>query len=186
MNCPEFQEDIAEYLDGSLTVRGREAFEIHLAACDECRLALAKHEKLARELSRQFRLTTNTLTLNPDVRSRIVASLSSAAVPVSDHAWFLPAWRRLLMPWGLTAGLLISALVISHRFSGNHGLGLNSVEAAEPPITISLCVPQIETTYTFSKQDGFVIDSLVQRANLVQQTLRVTTPLKRVRNASKN
>ena len=51
MNCMEYREMFAAYIDGLLAEQERIDLEVHLAACDECRRELLVTRRLTSALS---------------------------------------------------------------------------------------------------------------------------------------
>ena len=172
MNCREFQDELYEYLEGSLSLQHQAAAEQRLAQCAACRLAFQGERETARRLSNTFRGATDSLRLPTDVERRVVTALAQPRGVAEKPRTELYFWRR--WAWPLTAaaaGLL--GLVGFYSFVQVPGLRM-----ARPPshqagegalVQFSYVVP----TYTFRREGGFVVDALTYQTNVVNQTLRI-------------
>ncbi len=81
MNCREFQEQVFEYCEGSLSPEQCAETDEHLGGCEICRSVLAEHRALAEALREGFLDTTQHLTFNQQARERIVTTLLSLKTP---------------------------------------------------------------------------------------------------------
>jgi len=118
MNCRQFQNDLFEYVEGSLPPAQRRAVDGHLATCPACRLRLAQEQQVAQTLAQAFQHHTAELTLPPDFAERLLATIPPKPVLRRPSlAEVLNAgWLRLLWPLALTAGLLLVCLPSARKF----------------------------------------------------------------------
>ncbi len=171
MNCHEAQDQIFDYQDGTLSAPEREKLEQHLAGCEECRAAFANMKEVGLKLSKQLRQSTEALTLDIDVKERVLAALPGQATP-RLHWEFRPLWRRWLVPWAAAACVLALTIVIGSRFHHTPGLEPKSAQAAALPATVSATVPQVVTTRISKKEGNYVVDAFINRSQVVEQTFR--------------
>ncbi len=171
MNCQETQNQLFDYQDGILSASEREKLEHHLVGCEECRAAFANLKELGLKLSKQLRQSTQALTLDIDVKQRVLAALPGRATPRLNWE-FRPLWRRWLVPWAAAACILMLALVIGSRFHHTPGLELKSAQAAALPAAVSATVPQVVTTRISKKEGNYVVDAFINRSQVVEQTFR--------------
>jgi anti-sigma factor RsiW len=193
MNCQDFQELLFDYVDGTVPASRRSEIDQHLAVCGECRESLEEHRRLAREFSGRLRQSAQSLSLTPETRRRMVAALLSPSAEASQQPnaasarstsvrraafkWspslqalagvFGPAVRR----WAAAGCLLAVLVLIGGLWLGPHGAG-SSAAAAEPQVTLSAQVPQVFTIYTFQREEQFVTDTMITRAEAVRETFQ--------------
>ena len=120
MNCHDFQNELFEYVEGSLPVRQRRAAEAHLVDCPTCRFQLRQAERVAQTLARGFQQHTAELTLPPGFSERLLATLHAStpekSIPIHDAVQAL--WLRLLWPVAMTACLFLVCLRADHLSPG--------------------------------------------------------------------
>ncbi len=169
MNCRRFQHRLFEYLEGSLSPGTQAAAEKHLAECAACRRMAGEQRQVAQVLSSRFRRKTDSLQLPPVVGHRVLAALAEERPNgdrVRDGVIF---WPRLAWRLAAAAGLLLLAgvffLVQTRRSGAPHPQP--GIAAGGISIQLSYVVP----TYTFRRENGFVIDSLTYQTNVVNERL---------------
>jgi anti-sigma factor RsiW len=91
MHCRQFQDQVFEHLDGSLSAPAQSASEAHLDQCAACRQVVQAHQALAA----RFRHETDSLVLQPDMARRIEAALADLA-PGNAHGRESALRRQLL------------------------------------------------------------------------------------------
>ncbi len=170
MNCRRFQQDMDEYLDGTLSPKAQAAAEEHLAECAACRQTLDQEQHAARALAEQFRQATDPLHLPPRVGQRVQAALANergAAAEASLATW----WQRLVWPLTATAAallLLAECYFFLQPPGSDQGLAQRRLAAGGVSVQLSYVVP----SYTFRHEGGFVIDALTYQTNVVNQRLQ--------------
>jgi len=122
MNCRDFQNELYEYVEGTLSAGARAAAEQHLTGCDACRRAVEKERKLTQALYKQLQQTSETLTVRPEtIRSILAAARTeSPTSTMADSIVGLWRWFRLA---AVPSSLLgIAVLLMAIHFSGtrNH------------------------------------------------------------------
>ncbi|HUD82977.1 MAG TPA: zf-HC2 domain-containing protein, partial [Candidatus Saccharimonadales bacterium] len=75
MNCRHLQNELFEYLEGSLSRRAQAAAQRHLEECDACRQCVQEMQRTTEILSRRFRRDTESLTLYSNLQTRILAAV---------------------------------------------------------------------------------------------------------------
>ena len=171
MNCRRFQNDLYEYLEGTLSPRARAAAEKHLADCAACRQRLGEEQRVARSLADGFRRAVEPLQLPASVGRRVLAAMADegrAARGVQGNVLF---WRRLAWPLALAASvlLLLGGWVFLLRAPGPGGARPEPrLAKSDVSVQLSYVVP----VYTFRQEGGFVIDALTYQTNIVNQRLQ--------------
>lgn len=170
MNCRHFQHRIYEYLDGTLSPRARAAAQKHLAECAVCRQMVRRQQQVAQALSEGFRRGTESLTLPPAVRRRVLTASAGKFVARGVGHVSVFSWSRLIWPLAtaavVVAGLLLTALFF--QSPRRETMWLQSrLEHGTASIDVSFAVP----TYTFRREGALVIDALSYRTNVVKTTL---------------
>jgi len=170
MNCRRFQNELYEYLEGSLSPKARAAAEQHLSECVACREKVKEERQVAQAMGDSFRRATERLELSPSVSRRVLAELakeSSAATNDQPGAFF---WHRWAWPSELAASMLLLlglwALVL--RGPGHGGARQQS---RGPQDKVSVQLSCIVPAYTFRLEGGFVTDALSYQTNVVDETL---------------
>ena len=167
MNCRRFQHRLFEYLEGTLSPGAQAAAEKHLAECAACRQMASRQRHVAQALSDQLRREIDSLELPPVVGRRVLAALAEQRPNVDQERDKAVFWPRLAWRLAAAAGLLLLAgffFFVQARRSGapnpQPGMAAGGVS-----IQLSYVVP----TYTFRREDGFVIDALTYQTNVVSQ-----------------
>ena len=109
MNCHEYQDAIAEFVDGALDAAGQRALEQHVAACAACR-ALVSDLKTIQAAA--FTLNRHELpaTAWPAIRERVAAEARGTG---RGRVLQWPRSRRAWSVWGAAAAALMVAATAS-------------------------------------------------------------------------
>ena len=171
MNCRQFQNDLYEYLDGSLSPEARAAAEHHLSECVACREKLKEERQVAQIMGDRFRRAAELLELPPAVGCRVLAALASEGREAAEEQGSVFSWRRLAWPLALAASvlLLLGLCVLWLRGPGPGGL---RAQPHAPGRELSVQLSYVVPVYTFRQDGGFVIDALTYRTNVVNERLR--------------
>jgi anti-sigma factor RsiW len=168
MNCRLFQNQIFEYLDGSLPPRAQVAAEEHLSACAACRLALSREQQTAQSLSDEFRNASASLRLPQDFGHNLLSALANERHARDEQPGIVLFWRRLAWPLvAAAAGLLVLAGALFLMRAPGPGMARPRPRSAGSGVTVQLSY--VVPTYTFRQEGGFVIDALSYRTNFVNQ-----------------
>jgi outer membrane lipoprotein-sorting protein len=92
MNCMEYRELFAAYLDGLLPEKDAFDLEVHVAACEECRKELLATRRLTSALSERGRSFGN-VSLETGVMARLEQSGSQPASNINTKA---TGWRYIM------------------------------------------------------------------------------------------
>ncbi len=171
MNCRRFQQDMDEYLDGTLSPRAQAAAQEHLAGCAACRQTLDQEQHAARALAEQFRQATDALHLSPRVGQRVLAALAHERGAAAEAAVAVAWWRRWVWPLTATAApllLLAECYFFVQPPAPERGVAQRRLAAGGVSVQLSYVVP----SYTFRHEGGFVIDALTYQTNVVNQRLQ--------------
>jgi anti-sigma factor RsiW len=68
MNCRRFQNQLDEYVEGSLSASAQAAVERHLASCDACRRTVQEERQFAQSVSIRLKQDASSLTLGLEIR----------------------------------------------------------------------------------------------------------------------
>lgn len=165
MNCKDFQELLFEHLDGTLPPEEQGDLRQHLSLCEECREQWTKQRLLGEHLTARFAQETDELMLSRAARARILQACERPTL--WEHV--AAVWREVSWGWGLAALVLCGIALF-----GSRGLKPGAVPLArgpELPVMVSLRLPQVMACYSFRKEGGLVVDTLVYRTNVVQESL---------------
>jgi anti-sigma factor RsiW len=170
MNCRRFQHRLYEYLDGTLSPGAKAAAERHLSGCAACREALRAERQVAQSLSDNFRQTTDSLQLPPEVQRRVLAALADKRrAPVGELVGVF-TWGRWAWPVGLAASvLLLLAGVFLYVRAPRPQTGPAQPRLAGGGIQVQFSY--IVPTYTFRQEGGYVVDALICQTNVVNERL---------------
>ncbi len=178
MNCPHFQDQLYEYVEGSLSAGDQAAAEQHLAGCDACRQAVRNEQQLKRSLSGLLRQKTESLTLAPDIQRRILAAARrpSASPMFADfpaRLWHRPALAAAM----IMALVLIIALAMVDHFS-RHWIKKQKREVVATqtpgvhlPPSVSIHVSSPVPAYLFFSDGDRVIDTVSYQTIVASETL---------------
>jgi anti-sigma factor RsiW len=168
MNCESFQNELHEYVEGTLSTGARADAERHLAGCDACRRLLQKEQQLARVLAARLRQSSEALTLAPEIRRNILAAArDKSAIPTAAES-ITNLWRYWLR---LAAIPAVSLLVIATFFLEPHFFGKHTIQKAQKPAAlpvasysprpaVSIQISYRVPAYKFDQDRNGVIDSL--------------------------
>ena len=175
MNCRRFQNELHEYVEGSLSAGARAAAERHLAGCSACRQAVHKEQQLAQLISVQLQQDTMSLTLRPDIRNRILKAVEAKSTPPPMPASIADAWNRFFRLAAIPASLLLVAvcLLITHFPSTRryHVETISSVDDSLRP-AIAIQVSYHTPAGKFHREGNFVTDSLSDETVVASGMLR--------------
>lgn len=179
MNCRRFQEELFEYVEGTLSAGALAAAEKHLAECDACRQAVEKEKRLASVLSSRLRQSSRTLTLRPEIRRNILAASrqNGPAPTVAESLIDLcKYWIRIAaIP---VAVLSIAGLLAAIHFSGTRGHETNGprVVAVTSPtgnnLQTSVSVQMSCRTRQFHHEGNLVVDTFVDETVVASGTFQ--------------
>jgi anti-sigma factor RsiW len=165
MNCQDFQNQMFEYVEGSLSVDTRAVADKHLAGCADCRLALRKEQQIAQSLLDRFQQDTKSLALCPEIRRRVLATPNPRLIT--------GLWHRMAWPLGIAASLLlIVKVLLVHHFPG---VPMEDPNAAS---TVSIDVSYQAPTHKFHKDGNLVLDTVSDQTVAISETLWTTKPLR--------
>ncbi len=163
MNCRRFQDQLFEYVEGSLSTGPMVAAEKHLAVCEACREAVRQEKALAQGLTRLLRQRAEGLRLSPEIQRDILAAARREPAPSGLLELILNWWTRLAAPLAVgAAALVLGAVLLLSLLPGWRTRGVDTVQRTGrnlPPavfVQLSSHVP----TYQFRREGNAVIDTL--------------------------
>jgi anti-sigma factor RsiW len=172
MNCREFQNEMFEYLEGSLSAGARAAAEKHLAQCAGCGELVSRQRRFAQSMARELERATGSLRLPPEVGRRVVAKVREQASPPAERSGWAWLWRRLELPLaiGTCALVLLGGMwLVPHQRVREAVPAQAGVARRSVSVQLSYVVP----TYTFRREDGHVVDALTYQTTVVNETRQV-------------
>ncbi|MGA2175803.1 MAG: zf-HC2 domain-containing protein [Verrucomicrobiota bacterium] len=177
MNCRDFQDEVFEFLDGTLSPGKRARAERHLAQCGVCREALRRHQQLAQSLPARLRRETESLALRPEVKRRIEAAFAEAATaPAAEHP-LLGFLRQFAWPAAIATALFVA---VGLSLYGPFRAHVQNTETARQPehnaapVAISIRMSYCDPTYVFHRENNLVIDVLTCTPQVVEENLRLS------------
>ena len=172
MNRRRFENDLDEYLEGSLEPRTRGEFEAHATECAACRQKLEQARAAARTLSDAFQQAAEPLKLPAGVSPRVLSALATEKWTAREARPGIPPWLRLAWPVAAAAAvvLLVGGLALHLRQP--------APVAANPPHgadrgAVSMQLSYVVPVYTFRREGRFVVDALTYETNVVSQSLEL-------------
>jgi anti-sigma factor RsiW len=175
MNCRRFQDQVFEYVEGSLSARARAAAEEHLAGCPACREAVRQEEALRQRLARRLRQGAESLKLSPEIRRNLLAAArrepASPALSELIAGW----WARFALP--LSAGvavLMLGAILWLNHLIGPQppGGAIAQRPGRDAASAVSVEWSSRVPTYQFRREGNAVVDTLSVQTVSVNVTLR--------------
>jgi len=173
MNCRRFNNLLFDYLDGALSARARAGADAHLAVCNACRQAVQQNRQFAQLLTNRLHQGTESLTLHPQVRRRLLTAFETGSVPVSGAVRLFAWWPRLAWGTAIVAALLVAVSLLTGVPFGRHAppaqVAKSDPRATQAAVALyfSYCAP----TYNVRLEGDFVVDSLTCNPCLVQETV---------------
>jgi anti-sigma factor RsiW len=163
MNCRHFQDQLFEYVEGSLSAKALAAAEQHLAGCAACREAVREEQALAQDLTRRFRQHAEALRLSPEIRRDILAVARREPAPAARMEFIRNWWTRFAAPLSVgAAALLLGAVLWLSHFPGWREPGVGTAQRADRNLSSAVLV-QLSShvpTYEFRREGNVVIDTL--------------------------
>lgn len=173
MNCQEFQNELFEYVEGSLAAREQAAADEHLSQCSVCRQAVERERQAAQFLYEGFRQSVESLVLRTDVRRRILTALEGECAKNVYGGGFIGFWNRFAWPLGIAAALLLVAAIVGiNHFSGGRGVGpeAGSVVLIEDSYRVPI--------HKFRAEGNLVTDDISYETVVVSETLWAEKPVR--------
>jgi len=172
MNCTEFQNELYEYVEGSLAAGAQSAADEHLSQCSACRQAVDLERQTAQFLSEGFRRNVESLVLRPEVRRRILTAPECESATQVRGGVIVGVWQRFAWPLGIAAALLVVAAIVGiNHFSGArevvHGAG--SVVFSEDSYQVPI--------HKFRAEGNLVTDNISYETVVVSETLWAEKPI---------
>jgi hypothetical protein len=124
MNCLEFEEDLHDYVDGTLQGAAAARFDVHLRGCANCRVMIADLQTLR----------AATLSLEPQVPAPHVGARIAAAVGAETRRWSI---RRLFGVAGLSWQPVLSSAVVIAVLAGGIWMSWRDVSDGTRPVATS-------------------------------------------------
>ena len=174
MKCEDAQENLYEYLDGSLSPSETASLRQHLEECATCRQVVQREMDFARSTSSRLERAVDEVRLEPHARRRIVQAVEKKLAH-SGRRSELSSWLRIA--WGFAAALALLAVIIGSKYrfgSPRHPQPQlarvpSPLTAPEIMVHLDYCAP----TYTFHRAGNTVIDSLVCESRATEASLVV-------------
>jgi Putative zinc-finger len=165
MNCENFNDQMPEYLDGSLTTAQQASARQHVEKCLDCQRALARQEAFAKSIRLSLNRETEGLSLRPDTRRNIVKAFEPTR-RASIWLFFEAIWRRPAWVGIVLTGLL---LLISGRHFYRHPAKIPAQQTAakDGRFTYAINVPIQTETQIDRRQNNMAVDAVVTGAGVI-------------------
>jgi anti-sigma factor RsiW len=106
MNCNDYRDAIAEFVDGALDAAGQRELERHVAGCADCRALVADLKSI--------QATAFTLERHqPPARAWTAIRERIAAEPLPDTRGRVLAWPRTRTAWGVWMAAAAALLIVT-------------------------------------------------------------------------
>jgi len=161
MNCERLQENLFEFLDGTLSPSEMESAHRHVETCAGC-LKRVEHEKAFEgSMAERFREAVAGIQLDAHVRRRIATALERKVVEPARGRLF-SAWKRLVFPLAATGALAVALIWVGQHRAVTPAPQRGTPRIAPQPATreVSVHVMYCTPNYTFHREGDTVIDAL--------------------------
>jgi len=180
MNCRHFQNRLHEYVEGSLSAGAQAAANRHLASCSACQQMVRKEQQFAHFLSGQLRQDTETLTLRPEIRRKILAITQGAAAPPTVAESVFGLWNRFVLNRFIRLAaipaslLLVTAFLLISHLTGAKSHETETARAKDRNLhaAVSIQISYRLPTCTFRREGNLVVDSMSDEIVVASGTLR--------------
>jgi anti-sigma factor RsiW len=180
MNCRRFQNRLYEYVEGTLSAGAQAAAERHLAGCPACRVAVRREHEMAQALGTSLRQRVANLSLEPEVRQRILAAARRQPATLGLMESLAGFWKRFAAPAAIAMILLlvIASLMTAALFFGpsRQVVGTLSAESRNLPPAVSIQISARVPTYKFHRENNYVTDTLSDETVVASGTLQLGSP----------
>lgn len=175
MNCRRFQDQLFEYVEGTLSAGELAAAQQHLGICAICRRAVQAEQQHAQVLSTRLRQASEHLTLRREIARNVLRDSRVVRRDLSESIaglWF--RWRRLA---ALPASLLLvtACLLAFHFFRMPHRqttpVAIATHPASNEHPTVSLEISYHVPVYEFRQEGNLVVDSFVDETVVARAAL---------------
>lgn len=173
MKCRRFQDQLFEYLEGSLSAAAAAAAERHLAGCRACREAVRQEEALAQDLSRRLRQRAEGLKLAPEIRRDILAAARRGPTPPTLMELVMAWWKRHALALSVgAAALVLGAVLWLNQFPGGQKPGVETAQRSgrNRPATVSVQWSCRVPVCQFRREGNGVVDTLSAQTVAVSVT----------------
>ena len=173
MNCQEFQNELFEYVEGSLAVGEQAVADEHLLQCSACRQAVERERLAAQYLSEGIRRGVEPLVLRLGVQRRILTACEAGSAAHVRDGLIFGLWQRFAWPVGIAAALLVTVIAGMNHFSGARGVGgkAQSVVSIEDSYQVPI--------HKFHAEGNLVTDNISYETVVVSETLSAEKPVQK-------
>ncbi len=165
MNCEDFNDQLPEYLDESLTAAQQTAAWEHVEKCIDCQRALARQQAFAKSIRHSLSQKTQGLSLRPEVRRNIVKAFEPTH-QASIWSFFEAVWRRPVWVGVVLLGLLL--LTFSNHFYRHPAkIPAQQTAAKDGRLTYAINVPIQTETHINRRQNNMAVDAVVTGVGVI-------------------
>ena len=174
MNCQRFQDELYEYVEGTLSADVLAAAEKHLAECDACRQAVEKEKRLEAVLSSRLRQSSQALTLHPEIRRNIISAVRQKNATPTGAVSLIDLWKNWVRIAAISGSALsVAGILLAVHFSSTKRhetvsvpVGTSAPEVASaaensPQAPVSVQISYRLPTREFHQEGNLVVDTLV-------------------------
>jgi len=174
MNCRRFQNQVYEYVDGTISALQRAAAERHLARCGACRQAVHREQQLAHVLSARLRHDAESLTLRPGLWREVQSAIAADGITPPPWASIVGFWRPFAWPFATVVSLLLMVgMRVFHPFSGArvHEMDATRSHGRDDQSAVSVQVSYSVPVRIFRQDGNVVIDTIASQTVVADETL---------------
>ena len=167
MNCQDFNDQLHEFLDGSLCAEDQSAARRHLQCCDTCSRALLREEARAKSIGQSLRHATSDLSLIPETKRAILKGAESNKP--SLHPWM--RIREMFNAWPIrplaAAVALAGGMVFLFGIYANRSTTKPIATQQIAHVALDSCVvdvPLQSEIHLFRRENNTVVDTIIPNA----------------------
>ena len=167
MNCQDFNDQLHEFLEGSLCAEDQSAARQHLHGCDTCSRALFREEARAKSIGQSLRHATSDLALLPETKRAILKG-AEANKPSSDQ-WMrireiFTAWpiRPLVVGVALAGCMFLFLGIYTNRSTTKPIVPQQIAYVAFDSCVVDVPLPT--EIHLFRRENNRVVDTIITNA----------------------
>src|SRR5262249_39105408 len=133
--------------------------------------AVQREQEFAQSLGRKLERAVQPVALGANFRERLVKTLASQ--PIESASARTESWFGRLRAWMPQTAAAAALLALTFFFVSRQQPKSEASNPKLPEHPIALEISYTSPTYTFRREDGFVVDTLSWHTNVVTETLWV-------------
>ncbi|HVU15879.1 MAG TPA: zf-HC2 domain-containing protein [Candidatus Didemnitutus sp.] len=150
MNCQQFEEDLYEYLDGTLSAERMDAVREHQTRCDACTRALQREREFGTRLRAELHAEVRGVIADRHLADRILAAAPNSSWRVT--------WSRIAARYR-TPALACSAFLLA--LAAIFLLWKTPMDVRSTPSDATVDLPYETQSHVLRIADGRIVDEVV-------------------------